>query len=217
MRTEMDTFKNSFLSLILCLLLVSCGREFSFSPETIISVEDERQMAVAEWFAWLFAIPGGFVPKVELDAFGADVVLRRDSSLEGSSYRIKTTGHKACIEASSPAGFFYALQFIRHALPKDITSVRHADNVKWILPAMSIHSGPDTYCSGLLLDLSCRLVLKDNVLHLIESMPYMKVYELTIINDSCYSPADLNEIRQCAVKHNVELISQAEINGFGSN
>ena len=207
----MDTFKKYGFVLALCLLFCSCSNEFSFSPETVISVEDQQQKAVAEWFAWLFARPGGFVPKVEMGAFGADVLLRKDSSLEGPSYRIKTCRGRTCIEASSSAGFFYALQHIRHALPKDIESVRHADNVRWILPEMSIHGAPATECSGLLLDLSCRLVLKDNVLHLIESMPYMKVYELTILNDSCYTRADLHEIRHCAVKHNVKLISQAEI------
>lgn len=210
----MDTFKKYGLVLALCLSLCSCSKEFSFSPETVISVEDQQQKAIAEWFAWLFATPGGFVPKVEVDAFGADVLLRKDSSLEGSSYRIKTGGGRTCIEASSAAGFFYALQHVRHALPKDISAVRHADKVKWTLPDMSLHGAPHTECSGLLLDLSCRLVLKDNVLHLIESMPYMKVYELTIVNDSCYTQADMHEIRHCAVKHNVKLISQTEIDGL---
>ena len=204
---------SSGIALVLCIMLSSCVKEFSFSPQTVISVEDPQQRAVAEWFAWLFARPGGFVPRVEVDATDADMILMKDSSLEGSSYRIKTCGNRVCVTASSSEGFFYALQYIRHALPEDIASVRHADNVKWILPDMSLHGAPDTQCTGLMLDLSCRLVLKDNVLHLIESMPYMKVYELTIIKDDCYTPDDLDEIRHCAAKHNVEVILQTEIDG----
>lgn len=209
----MDTFKKYGFILALCLLLSSCVNEFRFSPETVISVEDQEQKAVAEWFAWLFARPGGFVPKVKVDAFGADILLRKDCLLEGASYRIKSAGRRICVEASSSPGFFYALQYIRHALPKEIASVRHADHVKWILPTISLHGVPDTGCAGLLLDLSCRMVQKENVLHLIESMPYMKVNELTILNDYCYTREDLHEIRCCAEKHNVKLRSQSEMDG----
>ena len=213
----MDTFKKYGIALTLCLLLSSCADEFTFSPQTVISVENDQQKAVAEWFAWLFARSGGFVPKVEVDAMGGDVLLRTDLTLAPSSYRIKSNGRRTIIEASSVSGFFYALQYVRHALPKDISSPRHADHVEWTIPAMSIHGAPDTGCTGLTLDLGCRLVFKENVLHLIESMPYMKVYELTILNDSCYTLADLHDIRQCAERHNVELISQTEIDGFRFN
>lgn len=206
----------SCIIVVLCILLTSCEKDFSFSPQTVISVESSDQKAVAEWFAWLFASPGGFVPIVKEHAFDADVVLRRDASLPESSYRIKVSGRHTCVEASSATGFFYALQRIFQILPKDINGIRHADHVAWTIPNMSVYDAPATGCSGIVLDMCCRLLAKDNVLHLIESMPDMGVYELTILNDSCYTREDIGQMRRYALKHNVKLLSQVEIDGFGS-
>ena len=212
----MKDFRTSCIIVMLCVLLASCERDFSFSPQTVISVESAEQKAVAEWFAWLFASPGGFVPIVKENAYDADVLLRRDASLPESSYRIKVSGRRTCVEASSSTGFFYALQRIFQSLPKDINGVRHADHVEWTIPTMSVHDAPVTGCSGIVLDMCCRIVAKDNVLHLIEAMPDMGVYELTIINDRCYTRADIEHIHRYASKHNVKLLSQVEIDGFGS-
>ena len=155
------------------------------------------------------------MPIVKENAFDADVLLRMDASLPESSYRIKVTGRHTCVEASSSVGFFYALQRLFQSLPDDINGVRHADHVKWTIPSMSVYDAPTTGCSGIMLDMCCRIVSKDNVLHLIESMPDMDVYELTILNDRCYTKADLGEIRRCAISNGVELVSQVEIDGFG--
>ena len=210
----MKKSRTSCIIVMLCVLLASCERDFSFSPQTVISVESADEKAVAEWFAWLFASPGGFVPIVKENAFDADVLLRTDASLPESSYRIKVTGRHTCVEASSSTGFFYALQRLFKSLPDDINGVRHADHVKWTVPSMSVYDAPTTGCSGLVLDMCCRIVSKENVLYLIESMPEMDVYELTIINDRCYTRADIEQMHQYALKHNVKLLSQVEVDGF---
>ena len=197
-------FMTSALSILIC----SCGNEFRFTPDTVISIEDGRQRAVADWFSWLFAVPGGFVPKVTESSLGADVLLRYDASLSEAAYRIKVTRRRIRIEASSPFGFFYALQSIRHSLPEDINAVSHADSVEWTIPAMARHDAPSTNCSGLVLDLCYRLVPKENVLHLVESMPDMGIYDLFIVNDGCYTQEELDEIFRCADEYGVDVSSE---------
>lgn len=208
----MKTLRNFCLALMICILAPSCGNTFRFSPNTVISVENKEQEAVAEWFAWLFASPGGFVPKVGEDLFGADVVLREDLALGETAYRIKVTSRKTYVEASSPLGFFYALQFIRQQLPADINSVRHADRVEWKIPVMSRSDAPATECAGLVLDMCCRQLSKDNVIHLMESMPAMGLHDLFLVNDSCYAHEELEEIYECAVRCGVEVISEYMMN-----
>lgn len=195
-------------TLLLCMMLTSCGDTFRFTPTTVISVENDGQKAAADWFAWLFAKAGGFVPQVEVDAFGADVVLREDSSLDAAAYRIKVTGRRTCIEASSPLGFFYAFQYIRQLLPSAINASRHADLVEWSIPVMSVSDSPSAEYSGLVLDLCCCFLPKDNVLHLIECMPDMGVYDLILVNDDCYTQEELEEMHGCAGRHNVKVISE---------
>ena len=76
---------NKFLSVVLIsfamLILASCDDDrecpalvpsptsvefgtgvFKFSHDTVISVEDQQQKDVADWFPRLFAPPAGFVP-----------------------------------------------------------------------------------------------------------------------------------------------------------
>ena len=130
--------KKITMILMTAAMLISCGRNFEFSPYTVISVENEEQREVADWFAWLFASPGGFVPMVVTDDSSADVILSHDPSLEGDSYRLDIDMNTIKIEASGISGFFYAFQTLRNMLPDEIDSVRHADSVKWTVPLTGV-------------------------------------------------------------------------------
>ncbi len=207
----MKTLKRICQAFLLCAALTSCGNTFKFSPDTVISVENEEQRAVADWFAWLFARSGGFVLQVTDDALGADVVMRGDMSLEPSAFRIKVTEHRTCIEASSPIGFFYAFQYIWHLLPEDINACCHADHVEWKIPVMSMCDSPLDGYAGLVLDLCRRLLPKDNAIHLIEVMPHMGIYDLILVNDGCYTNDELFEVYSCAASHRINLISEHKL------
>lgn len=121
---------------VAALLSASCADSFRFTPYTVISVENEGQKEVADWFAWLFAAPGGFVPMVAYDDTSADVLVRQDTSLAESSYRLGVSSGRITVEASDNSGYFYAFQALRNMLPDEIDSPRHADSVEWTVPAM---------------------------------------------------------------------------------
>ena len=199
---------SSYLVLTLCILLSSCENRFTFTPNTVISVENSEQSAVAEWFAWIFASSGGFVPKVEINAEDPDVLLMENPSLDATPYRIRITEKKVYVEASSSLGFFYAMQYIKDLLPEEIDSPRHADNVEWNIPAMSMDSCSPTYYAGLVVDLHDSHMSKDNLIHLIEVMPEMGLHDCYILNDICYTAADLQDMCRCASEHHVEVISE---------
>lgn len=196
---------------MLCVLLASCERDFSFSPQTVISVENSSQKAVAEWFAWLFACPGGFVPIVQVNASDADVLLRTDASIPESSYRIRVMGKKTLIEASSSTGFLYAMLHIRRVLPEDITSIKHADSVRWIVPEMSIYGSPETQVSGVMLDVAKTHICTDCMLQLLELMPQMGIYDLTLVNDAELSAGDVQKIRSSAKRYGISLIFEHQM------
>ena len=196
---------------MLCILLASCERDFSFSPQTVISVENTSQKAVAEWFAWLFACPGGFVPIVQVNASDADVLLQTDASIPENSYRIRVMGKKTLVEASSSTGFLYAMLHIRRALPEDITSIKHADSVRWIIPEMSVYGSPETQCSGIMLDVAKTHICMDCMQHLLELMPQMGIYDLTLINDGELSNDDVQKIRSSAGRYGISLIFEHQV------
>ena len=207
----MKNSRTSCIILMLCVLLASCERDFSFSPQTVISVENSSQKAVAEWFAWLFACPGGFVPIVQVNASDADVLLQTDASIPESSYRIRVMGKKTLVEASSSTGFLYAMLHIRRVLPEDITSIKHADSVRWIVPEMSIYGSPETQVSGVMLDVAKTHICTDCMLQLLELMPQMGIYDLTLVNDAELSAGDVQKIRSSAKRYGISLIFEHQM------
>ena len=207
----MKNSRTSCIFVMLCILLASCERDFSFSPQTVISVENPNQQAVAEWFAWHFACPGGFVPIVQVNASDADVLLQTDASIPENSYRIRVMGKKTLVEASSSTGFLYAMMHIRQALPKDITSIKHADSVRWIIPEMSVYGSPETQCSGIMLDVAKTHICMDCMQHLLELMPQMGIYDLTLINDGELSNDDVQKIRSSAGRYGISLIFEQQM------
>ena len=207
----MKEFRTSCIIVMLCTLLASCERDFSFSPQTVISVENSSQKAVAEWFAWLFACPGGFVPIVQVNASDADVLLQTDASIPESSYRIRVMGKKTLVEASSSTGFLYAMLHIRRVLPEDITSIKHADSVRWIVPEMSIYGSPETQVSGVMLDVAKTYICTDCMLQLLELMPQMGIYDLTLVNDAELSAGDVQKIRSSAKRYGISLIFEHQM------
>ena len=207
----MKNSRTSCILVMLCVLLASCERDFSFSPQTVISVENSSQKAVAEWFAWLFACPGGFVPIVQVNASDADVLLQTDASIPESSYRIRVMGKKTLVEASSSTGFLYAMLHIRRVLPEDITSIKHADSVRWIVPEMSIYGSPETQVSGVMLDVAKTHICTDCMLQLLELMPQMGIYDLTLVNDAELSAGDVQKIRSSAKRYGISLIFEHQM------
>ena len=207
----MKNSRTSCIFVMLCILLASCERDFSFSPQTVISVENTSQKAVAEWFAWLFACPGGFVPIVQVNASDADVLLQTDASIPENSYRIRVMGKKTLVEASSSTGFLYAMLHIRRVLPEDITSIKHADSVRWIVPEMSIYGSPETQVSGVMLDVAKTHICTDCMLQLLELMPQMGIYDLTLVNDAELSAGDVQKIRSSAKRYGISLIFEHQM------
>lgn len=168
--------------------------EFTFSHETVISVEDRQQMEVAEWFAWLFAYPAGFVPKVSQDASDADIVLRRDAAMMPESYRINVGRKGIIIEASDPAGFFYAFQTLRQSLPDEISAVRHADGLAWTVPSMTIYDEPRFSHRCLKMDVKDHFIPAEELKAFVECMSMLKLNYLHLFGYELYSDEDLEDI-----------------------
>ena len=201
-------FRKFFQAVLVCIMVSSCTHSFKFTPDTVISVENVEQAAVAEWFAWLFAAPGGFVPHIEENADNADVILMENPSLDDTSYRVRITGKKVYVEASSSLGFFYAFQFMRQLLPEEINLTDYADNIEWTIPVMAKDSAPSMCYAALVVDLDSRKMPKEDVLHLIEVMPDMGLYDCYLLHDGCYTADDLLEMHRCALEHHVEVVSE---------
>ena len=174
---------------------VSIGKgSFEFSPSTVISVENAEQKMAADGFAWLFALPAGFVPQVRTDADDADVILSADPEMEKEAYLLDVRRRRILIRASGIEGFLYALQTLRLSLPSAIASSRYEGNVRWEVPVMTVHDKPRFSHRCLRLDLQGRKVDERCVYRLIDCMAMLKYNHLHLnVGDApqCIDIADI--------------------------
>ena len=77
---------------------------FTFSGNTVISVQDPGQEDAAGYLCGLFTTAGGFTPEVIHGCQEADVYFTEDSTLGEEAYRLEVTRKRIDIRASSPAG-----------------------------------------------------------------------------------------------------------------
>ena len=218
-------FKSVLLAIFIMFLISSCVEKnerpalmpspasvefgkgvFTFSPETVISVEDGEQKEVAEWFAWLFARPAGFVPKVFMNAEDADVVLRCDKTMQPESYRIEAERKKIVIKASDPAGFFYAFQTLRQTLPEEITASGHTDGQVWTVPVMVIHDVPRFAHRCLKVDVNKHYIPLEELMSFVEYMSMLKLNHLHLFGYGLYSEDDLDRLINHASGFNVSVV-----------
>lgn len=185
---------------------------FEFTPHTVISVEDEAQREVADWFAWLFASPAGFVPMVFVDAENPDVIIRTDAYLPAEAYRIKVTSHRITIEASSPDGVFYAFQTLRFALPSEISRKDFVGSRTWSVPAMKIEDVPGYSHRCLNLDLTGSYVPTDRIMEFIDCMAMLKLNKLHLVTspDGRYTQEDYDVIADFAAANHISVIPASE-------
>lgn len=185
------------LLLVALFILTSCGRQsgmvavvpapvfmqqgsgaFVIDADTSISIDDESQRQVAQWFAGLFERPAGFVPAVHNAEEDAQIRLFDDPSLAPESYRLYVDDSNIDVFASEPSGFFYALQTVRGALPARLESDALSPDAVWEVPSMTVYDAPRFPYRGLMVDVSRYFLPKENLLELIDCMAMLKLNNL---------------------------------------
>lgn len=190
---RIDLFKNFCLIVSAILMAVSCSGDrgrtvgivpepvsinvrsgsFEFVPETVISVENEDQAAVAGYFTGLLSASAGFAPAVETGAADAQVRLVTDTTIPTEGYRLSVRKDGIEIEASDLRGFFYAFQTLRLSLPAAIDGgVSVAE--RWKIPAMEVSDAPRYGYRGVMLDVSRHFIPKEDVMKIIDCMAMLK-------------------------------------------
>ena len=152
--------------------------KFVITDDTVISVEDESQLPVAEWFAGLFETPAGFVPVVCHNDPQAQIRLYLDRSVGSESYRLYADRRGIEIRAGDVPGTFYALQTVRQALPSAIESDVFFPDVQWKVPSMTVFDAPRFPYRGLMVDVSRYFLPKEDLLDIIDCMAMLKLNNL---------------------------------------
>ncbi len=100
------------------------------------------------------------------------------SSLGEEGYKLNITSKKVLISAYKSNGIFYGIQTLRQMLPDEILRKAIADNIKWIIPCVSIVDKPRFSWRGLMIDYSRTFWNKRVTEKYIDAMSYYKLNKL---------------------------------------
>lgn len=109
---------------------------------------------------------------------GGDIQLLLNASLKPEAYKLNITSKKITIEASCPAGFFYALQTLQQLLPsRTVLAGGKADNnvKQWTLPVVSITDEPRFGWRGFMLDEGRHIYGKAEIKKILDLMAAYKM------------------------------------------
>jgi hexosaminidase len=153
--------------------------QFTFTGETSLFLEKGLSEEVANSFFVLaekLETVGGIVLQTSATEKPNGIVCKLNNRLpQRESYLLQIEKNKITVEAREPVGFFYAAQTLRQLLPSEIESATRVTDVKWAVPCCRIEDAPKYSYRGMHLDVSRHFVPKEEVMHYIDQMAFLKL------------------------------------------
>ena len=106
----------------------------------------------------------------------ARIILDLNPQLPAEAYKLNVSKKQVRIEASRPAGFYYALQTLKQLMPRNVMAgVATSDHSQWSLPSVEIEDAPRFEWRGFMLDEGRHFFGKDEIKRLIDMMAIYKM------------------------------------------
>ena len=178
---QQKTFTDKEISIIPQVQKMTLGESsFEFKKSTQFVVENSEQEGIAGLFAGLFEKAAGWKPQITTSGSEGSnqVYFKTETTLGDEAYSLKVYKNRIEIRAANGAGFYYGLQTLRQLLPIEIESSLKNENIKWLVPVITISDGPSFKWRGFMLDVSRHFFTKDEVLGLIDHLALHKINTL---------------------------------------
>lgn len=106
----------------------------------------------------------------------ARIILDLNPQLPAEAYKLNVSKKQVRIEASRPAGFYYALQTLQQLMPRNVMAgVATSDHSQWSLPSVEIEDAPRFEWRGFMLDEGRHFFGKDEIKRVIDMMAIYKM------------------------------------------
>ena len=106
----------------------------------------------------------------------ARIILDLNPQLPAEAYKLNVSKKQVRIEASRPAGFYYALQTLKQLMPRNVMAgVATSDRSQWSLPSVEIEDAPRFEWRGFMLDEGRHFFGKDEIKRVIDMMAIYKM------------------------------------------
>ena len=106
----------------------------------------------------------------------ARIILDLNPQLPAEAYKLNVSKKQVRIEASRPAGFYYALQTLKQLMPRNVMAgVATSDHSQWSLPSVEIEDAPRFEWRGFMLDEGRHFFGEDEIKRVIDMMAIYKM------------------------------------------
>ena len=106
----------------------------------------------------------------------ARIILDLNPQLPAEAYKLNVSKKQVRIEASRPAGFYYALQTLKQLMPRNVMAgVATSDHSQWSLPSVEIEDAPRFEWRGFMLDEGRHFFGKYEIKRVIDMMAIYKM------------------------------------------
>lgn len=106
----------------------------------------------------------------------ARIILDLNPQLPAEAYKLNVSKKQVRIEASRPAGFYYALQTLKQLMPRNVMAgVATSDHSQWSLTSVEIEDAPRFEWRGFMLDEGRHFFGKDEIKRVIDMMAIYKM------------------------------------------
>lgn len=106
----------------------------------------------------------------------ARIILDLNPQLPAEAYKLNVSKKQVRIEASRPAGFYYALQTLKQLMPRNVMAgIATSDHSQWSLPSVEIEDAPRFEWRGFMLDEGRHFFGKDEIKRVIDMMAIYKM------------------------------------------
>ena len=147
---------------------------FEITKNTVVAVENEKQLRIVKLFFEEFKQLSGWIPPLVVGSKG-NITFVTDPDLKDEGYILNVTNEGIVIKASFEAGFFYALQSLKQLLPPTFYSGKLQKNVIWGVPSVSIKDEPAFGWRGYMLDVSRHFFDKEQLMRVLDFMAESKL------------------------------------------
>lgn len=156
--------------------LISFGEAFfTIDQKSIVGVASVSQEALANLVFSEFEERCGWKPQIVVGGTKADIQFTKNESLPSEGYTMDIGTDRISIEASSDAGFFYALQSLRQMLPISFYSDTAKTTKSWNIPTASIEDQAAFEWRGFMLDVSRHFFTVQQVKQVLDMMASLKL------------------------------------------
>ena len=162
---------------------------FYFTDEVKFILSDsspEIKSIANDFIERLYLTSGIKLEFMETDTFDLpSICFNRKPGYEKEAYVLNINNGQINVNASEPAGFFYAIQTIYQLLPPAIYGDKKVKSAEWSIPSVEIRDSPRFEYRGLMLDVCRHFPSKEYVYKFIDmlAMHKMNIFHFHLADD----------------------------------